>query len=94
MTLSIKDVFKGSTNINVPGACATLASKMLECLIQFAEKSRSGKIPFKRHNGTVEYGIIGYELLIFLTFFIIKKLLLYMRIKNFNFVDVYPFTCP
>ena len=46
--LSEEDVFKGTTNINDPGACATLASKrLLDRLhvIQFAEKSRSGKIP-------------------------------------------------
>ena len=46
--LSKEDVFKGSTNINEPGACAFLASKrLLDCLIQFAEKSKSIKIPFK-----------------------------------------------
>ena len=42
-----EDVFKGSTNINALGTCATLASKrLLDRLIQFAKKSRSGKIPF------------------------------------------------
>ena len=42
-----EDVFKGSTSINDLGACATLASKrLLDRLIQFAEKARSGKIPF------------------------------------------------
>ena len=47
VTLSKEDVFKGSTNINDPIACATLAPKrLLDHLIQFAEKSRSGKIPF------------------------------------------------
>ena len=47
VTLSKEDVFKGSTNINDPGACATLASKrLLDRLIQFAEKSRSGKMPW------------------------------------------------
>ena len=47
VTLSEGDVFKGSTNRNVSGACPTLASKRLfERWIQFAEKSRSGKIPF------------------------------------------------
>ena len=47
VTLSNEDVFKRSTNINYPGACATLASKrLLDGLIHFAEKSRSGKIPF------------------------------------------------
>ena len=45
--LSKEDVFKGSTNVNDRGACANLASKrLLDHLIQFAEKSRSGKIPF------------------------------------------------
>ena len=45
--LSKEDVFKGLTNINDPGACATLASKiLLDRLIQFAEKSRSGKYHF------------------------------------------------
>ena len=45
--LSKEDVFKGSTNINDSGACATLASKRLfDSLIQFPEKSRSGKILF------------------------------------------------
>ena len=45
--LSKGDVFKGSTYINDLGACATLASKrLLDSLIQFAKKSRSGKIPF------------------------------------------------
>ena len=47
VTLSKEDVFKVLTNINVLSACATLASKrLLDCLIEFAEKSRSGKIPF------------------------------------------------
>ena len=47
VTLSKGDVFKGPTYINDPGACATLASKrLLDRVIQFAEKSRSGKIPF------------------------------------------------
>ena len=47
VTLSRAEVFKGSTNINVVGACATLASeRLLDRLSQFAEKSRSGKIPF------------------------------------------------
>ena len=45
--LSNEDVFKGSTDINDLGTCATLASKrLLDRLIQFAEKSRSGKMPF------------------------------------------------
>ena len=45
-SLSKEDVFKGSTNRNVPGACATLAPKrLLDCLIQFAEKSRSREMP-------------------------------------------------
>ena len=45
--LSKGDVFKRSTNRNVIGACATLASKrLLDRLIKFAEKSRSGKMPF------------------------------------------------
>ena len=44
--LSKSGVFKGSTNRNVPVAYATLASKrLLDSLIQFAKKSRSGKIP-------------------------------------------------
>ena len=47
ITLSKEDVFKGSTNINDLGACATLASKrLLDRLIQFPEKPISGKIPF------------------------------------------------
>ena len=47
VTLSKEDVLKGSTNRNVLGACATLASKiLLYRLIQFAEKLRSGKMPF------------------------------------------------
>ena len=47
VTLSKEDAFKGPTNINDPGACATLSSKgLLDRLIQCAEKSRSGKIPF------------------------------------------------
>ena len=42
ITLSKADVFKGLTNRNVPGVCATLVSKtLLDRLIQFAEKSRS-----------------------------------------------------
>ena len=46
--------------MNVADACATLASKrLLDRLIQFAEKPRSGKIPFKRHYGTVKRGING-----------------------------------
>ena len=47
VTLSKEDIFKGSTNIKDLGACATLASKiLLDRLIQFTEKSRSGKIQF------------------------------------------------
>ena len=47
VTLSKADVVKGSTNINDPGVCATLAPKrLLDHLIQFAEKSRSGKYHF------------------------------------------------
>ena len=85
VTLSKEDLFKGSTNINVLGACATLASKrLLDHLIQFIEKSRSGKIPFKRHNGTVKCGINEYQTLMFLMFFIFKNLLLYIRIKSYN----------
>ena len=39
VTLSKADVFKGSTNRNVPGTCATPASKRLfDCSIQFAEE--------------------------------------------------------
>ena len=45
--LSKEDIFKKSTNINDPSACAILASKrLLDHLIQFAKKSRSIKIPF------------------------------------------------
>ena len=45
--LTKEDVCKGSTNINDPGAYAKLASKgLLNPLIQFAEKSRSGKYHF------------------------------------------------
>ena len=94
--VSKEDVFKGSTKIKNLGACATLASKrLLDRLIQFAEKSRSGKIPFQRHNGTVKRSINGYQTLMFSTFFIIKNLLLYIRIKSFNFRcrRVF-FTCP
>ena len=70
VTLSKGVVFKGSTNINDPGACATLTLKrLLDRLIKLAEKSRSGKITFKRHNGTVKRGINGYHTLMFLTFF-------------------------
>ena len=44
VTLYKEDVFKGPTSINDAGACATLASKrLLSRLIQFPEKSRSGK---------------------------------------------------
>ena len=86
VTLSKGDVFKGPTNRNVPDACPNLSSKrLLDRWIQFAEKSRSGKIPFYRHNGTVKRSINGYQTLMFLTFFIIKTLLLYIRIKSFNF---------
>ena len=47
VTLSKEDVLKGLTIINVPGAFATLVSKkLLDHMIQFAEKSRSRKIPF------------------------------------------------
>ena len=47
VTLSKEDVFKGSTNITVLGACASLASiRLLDRLNQVAEKSRSGKLPF------------------------------------------------
>ena len=46
VTLFKEDVFNGSTNINDPGTCATLASKrLLDRLIQFPEKTGSGKIP-------------------------------------------------
>ena len=39
--LSKEDIFKGSANINDSGACANLAPKrLLDRLIQFAEKSR------------------------------------------------------
>ena len=45
--LSKFDVFKGSTNRNVLGACATLALKrLLDRLIQFAEKLRVEKYHF------------------------------------------------
>ena len=41
------DVFKESTNKNVPGTCATLASKrLLDRSIQFAEEVKKWKIPF------------------------------------------------
>ena len=47
VTLSKEDVFNGSSNINDPDACANLASKRLfDRLIQCAEKSRNGKLPF------------------------------------------------
>ena len=47
VTLSKEEMFKGSTNRNVRGACATLSSKrLLDRLIQFAEKSKSGKMPY------------------------------------------------
>ena len=47
VTLSKEDVFNKSTNINDPGACATLAPKtFLDRLIRFAEKSRREKITF------------------------------------------------
>ena len=47
VTLSKGDVFKGSTNKNDPAVCVTLASqRLLDRLSQFAEKSRSGKVPF------------------------------------------------
>ena len=45
--LSKEDVFKGPTNRHVPDACANLTSnRLLDLLIQFAEKSRSLKMPF------------------------------------------------
>ena len=78
VTLSKEDVFKVSTNINVLSACATLASKrLLDRLIQFAEKSRSRKIPFKHHNGTAKCGINGYQTLMFLTFLSLKPFALH-----------------
>ena len=49
VTLSKEDVFNESTNIHVNdlGTCATLAPKrFLDRLIQFAEKSKRGKIAF------------------------------------------------
>ena len=47
ITLSKKDVFKGPTHRHGPGACANLTSnRLLDLLIQFAEKSRSVKMPF------------------------------------------------
>ena len=47
VTLSKEDFFKGSANRNVLGASATLASKiLLDRFIKFAEKLRSGKMPF------------------------------------------------
>ena len=47
VTLSKEDVFNGSTIMNDPGAYATLASqRLLDRFLHFAEKSRSGKIPF------------------------------------------------
>ena len=45
--LSKADVFKGSTDRNVPGTCATLASKrLLDRSIQFAEGVKKRKILF------------------------------------------------
>ena len=45
--LSKADVFKESTNRNVPGSCATLASKRLYYRsIQFVEEVKKWKIPF------------------------------------------------
>ena len=86
ITLSKENVFEGSTNIDDPGACATLASKrILVRLILFAEKSKSDKLPFERHNGTVKRDIYRDQTLMFLTFFINKNLLLYIGIKSFNF---------
>ena len=47
VTLSKEDVFKGPTNRNVPGVCAILASnRLLDILVQFTEKSGSGKCHF------------------------------------------------
>ena len=47
VTLTKADVFKGTTNRNVPGSCATLASKrLLDRSIQFAEEVKKWKIPF------------------------------------------------
>ena len=72
VTLSKADLFKGSTDRNVPGTCATLVSKrLLDRSIQFAENVKKWKITFKRHNETVKGGINGYQTLTFLTFFII-----------------------
>ena len=74
MTLSKENVFHGQTTEIVPGACDNLTSnRLLDLLIQFAEKSRSVKMQFLRHNGTVKRDINGYQTLTFLTFFIIKK---------------------
>ena len=86
--LSKEDVFEGSTNRNVPGSSVTLASeRLLDCLIQIAEKSRSAKC----HNGTVKCGIKRYKSLTFLTFFIIKNLFLYLKSKVLiSNVDTYP----
>ena len=84
--LSKENVFKGPTNRHVPGACANLTSnRLLDLLIQFAENSRSVKMPFQRQNGTVKRGINGYQTLTFLTFFIIKNLWLYSRMKKKKF---------
>ena len=47
VTLSKEDVFKGSTKKNDLGARATLVSNiLLDRFIKFAEKFRSGKMPF------------------------------------------------
>ena len=47
VALSKEDVCKGPANRIVPGACAILASKkVLDLLIHFAKKSRSGKCHF------------------------------------------------
>ena len=46
-TLSKEGVFKGPTNRHVPGAFANLTSnRLLDLLIQFAEKSKSVKMSF------------------------------------------------
>ena len=53
------------------------SNRLLDLLIQFAEKSRSIKMSFLRRNGTIKRGINGHQTLTFLTFLIIKNLWLY-----------------
>ena len=81
------NVFKGSTNINDPSACAILASKrLLDRLIQFAEKVKKCKntILTSFWNGKTWHKQVSN--FIVLTFFIIKNLLLYIRTRKFQFL--------